>query len=258
MPEFAVLPDGGRLAYEVAGAGPPLLLVHGFSMDRRMWRAMLPDLTARHTVVMTDLRGFGQSDTPRGPYTHAGDLVGLLDALGIARVAVAGLSLGGGVAIELALNHPDRVSALIAIDAILEGFPWTIDWDLKVKTRTLDEIRRAWLASELLAWPSRDPVIAEQMTEMVNAYSGWHWRNRNPLIRAERPAMSRLAEITTPTLALVGERDHADFRAIATLLAAEISGARLSTLPGVGHLPPLEAPGAIARAILDFLYVRTP
>ena len=254
MIETATLPDGGRMAYARAGSGPAILLVHGFSLDMDMWREMIPPLLeAGRSVIAVDLRGFGRSDPPNGPYTHAADLAALMDELDVRRAAVAGLSLGGGVAVDFALACPERVSALVAVDATLDGFRWTIDWDLRVNERSLEEICEAWLASDLLAWPQRDPGVAAWMAEMVHAYSGWHWRNRNPHTRPAPPAINRLSDIRVPTLALVGEHDHPDFRAIAAILARDIRGARLEVLPGVGHLPPMEAPQATATAILAFL-----
>ncbi|MEO6063615.1 MAG: alpha/beta fold hydrolase [Thermoflexales bacterium] len=253
MIERFTLPDGARLAYERSGRGPAMLLVHGFSLDLDMWRAVAPLLAARRSVVAVDLRGFGRSDLPNGPYTHMADLAGLMDGLAIDRAAVVGLSMGGGIALDFALAYPERASALVAVDATLDGFRWTIDWDLRVRERTLDEIRRAWLASDLLAWPQRDPVVMAWMAQQVSAYSGWHWRNRNPHLRSAAPGLGRLGEIQAPTLALVGEHDHADFRAIAEILARDIPRARLEVLPGVGHLPPMEAPAAVGQAIIRFL-----
>lgn len=247
------LPDGARLAYERSGGGPAVLLVHGFSLDRDMWRAMAPILAAQRDVIAVDLRGFGRSEPPTGPYTHMADLAALMDGLAIERAAIAGLSMGGGVALDFAVAYPERVTALIAIDATLDGFRWTIDWDLRVRERTLDEIRRVWLASDLLAWPQRDARVAAWMAQQVCAYSGWHWRHRNPHLRPAVPTIGRLSEVRAPTLAMVGEHDLPDFRAIAEILARDISGARLEVLPGVGHLPPMEAPDLAARVVLEFL-----
>ncbi len=253
MIERFTLPDGACLAFERSGRGPATLLVHGFSLDLDMWREMTPLLAAERSVIAVDLRGFGRSDPPAGPYTHAADLAALMDGLTIERAAIVGLSMGGGVALDLALTYPGRVTALVVVDATLDGFPWTIDWDLRVRERSLDEIRRVWLASELLAWPQRDPAVAAWMAQQVSAYSGWHWRHRNPHLRPAKPMIERLAEIQAPTLALVGEHDLPDFRAIAEILARDIPGARLEILPGAGHLPPMEAPDRAARAVLAFL-----
>lgn len=253
MIERFSLPDGARLAYERSGLGPATLLVHGFSLDLAMWREMAPHLAQERSVVAVDLRGFGRSDPPAGPYTHMADLAALMDGLAIGQAALVGLSMGGGVALDFALAYPERVSALIAIDATLDGFRWTIDWDLRVRERTLDQIRQAWLASDLLAWPQRDPTVAAWMAQQVGAYSGWHWRHRNPHLRSSAPTLARLAEIQAPTLALVGEHDHPDFRAIAEMLARDIPRAQLEVLPGVGHLPPMEAPEATAKRLLEFL-----
>src|SRR5262249_42881949 len=114
---------GARLVYEVAGDGPrepAVVLIHGFGLDMRMWDSQIGPLTARCGVVRYDCRGFGASGPfdPGVPYTHAGDLVALLDHLGIGDAVLAGLSFGGRVALQAALAAPDRVRGLALLDAV--------------------------------------------------------------------------------------------------------------------------------------------
>jgi len=123
----AVLPlPGTGLAYEVTGDGPAVVLVHGFGLDMRMWEPQVEHLAARYRVIRYDCRGFGASGAfdPAVPYTHAGDLVALLDHLAIGEAVLAGLSFGGRVVLQTALAAPARVRGLVLLDAVLDGVPW--------------------------------------------------------------------------------------------------------------------------------------
>lgn len=116
-----VLP-GARLAYEVTGEGPAVVLVHGFGLDMRMWDAQVGHLAGSSRVVRYDCRGFGASGPfdPGAAYTHAGDLIALLDHLRLGQAVLAGLSFGGRVVMQAALAAPDRVRGLVLLDAVLD------------------------------------------------------------------------------------------------------------------------------------------
>ena len=115
-----------EIAYDVAGSGPPLLLLHGYPQHRGMWRHVAPTLAERYTVVAADLRGYGQSDTPPGDPTHARyskrqmahDQVALMQALGFTRFAVCGHDRGGRVAHRMCLDHPETVTAAVVVDIV--------------------------------------------------------------------------------------------------------------------------------------------
>ena len=200
------------LAHDVQGDGPPLLLVHGMALDRRMWEPNMAALTERHRVVRCDLRGFGSSPPPDAPYSHADDLRELLGELGIERAAVAGLSMGGGVALELALAHADVVGALVLVDADLPGAP--LDDELRAaigvavsaaRAGDLDAAREAWLAMALFGHSTPDAAAA--LRAMVADYSGWHWTNPNPRGALEPAAAGRGGEVRAPTLVIWGEHE---------------------------------------------------
>ena len=111
--------EGTRLYYQSMGEGAPIVLLHGFSIDHRMWDGQMAALSAAHRVVRCDLRGFGQSPPPTTPYANADDLKALLDHLGIARAVILGLSMGGGVAINFALAYPEATRALVVAGSTL-------------------------------------------------------------------------------------------------------------------------------------------
>ena len=122
------------LHYSIAGKGTPIVLAHGFALDSRMWDDQVPELAARFSVVRYDLRGFGKSGMRDEPYSHAEDLKALIDRLALGRVALMGLSLGGGAAINFTIAYPDAVRALIVVDPSLGGFPWSTEQNRSSRT----------------------------------------------------------------------------------------------------------------------------
>ena len=162
---------GARVVYEVTGHGPAVVLAHGFGLDMRMWDPQVAHLAERFRVVRYDCRGFGSSGPldPAVPYTHAGDLIALLDHLAIADAVLAGLSFGGRVVLQAALAAPTRVRGLALLDAVLDGVPWD-----RPSADALDEVARqveaggvlagraAWLAHPLFAAARERPAIASR------------------------------------------------------------------------------------------------
>lgn len=260
MDGFATI-NGTRLYYEVAGSGTPLVLIHGFTLDARMWDDQFAPFAERHRVIRYDLRGFGKSaPTGDAPYTHADDLAALLGHLKVARAAVCGLSLGGEVAIDFTLAYPDRVQALIAVDAAVGGHRWSEEWSAQFgrvwkigRSEGTGAAKVAWLDMPIFAPARAHPAVAARLDAMIAAYSGWHWKNRDPHRKSDRPAIERLEAIGVPTLVIVGERDMSDFRAIADRIARDVPGAREIALPGVGHMVNMEAPERFNREVLGFL-----
>jgi pimeloyl-ACP methyl ester carboxylesterase len=114
--------NGAKLYYEVTGRGSPVALIHGFTLDRRMWDDQVAALALRHQVVRYDLRGFGRSSLPSNAYSHVDDLQTLLNYLGIDRVALLGLSMGGAIALDFACAYPERLRAMLLADSTLRGF----------------------------------------------------------------------------------------------------------------------------------------
>jgi pimeloyl-ACP methyl ester carboxylesterase len=135
MSAFAEV-NATRLYYEKAGSGPPVVLLHEAVTDSRMWDDQLGLLSARHLVVRYDMRGYGRSPLPGGPYSHVDDLRALFDAIEIGRATLVGASLGGRVALEFALTDPERVRALLLAPAALGGHEWS------------QEVKESWRAED--------------------------------------------------------------------------------------------------------------
>ena len=259
----AVLPlPGTGLAYEVTGYGPAVVLVHGFGLDMRMWEPQVEHLAARYRVVRYDCRGFGASGPfdPTVPYTHAADLVALLDHLAIGQAVLAGLSFGGRVVLQTALAAPARVRGLVLLDAVLDGVPWDPG-----SAAALDELarrvqaggapagREAWLAHPLFAAARQRPELAAQLAAMVAGYPGQHWLGRDPHRPVQRPAIEALEDVATPALVAVGDRDVPGFRDMSAVLARRIPGAEYRVVAGAGHMVNMEQPAAVNELLTSFL-----
>src|SRR5580693_3784169 len=226
---------GARLAYEVAGDGPPVVLVHGFGLDLRMWDPQVEPLAARFRVVRYDCRGFGASGPfdPAVPYTHAGDLLALLDYLAIQDAALVGLSFGGRVVLQTALAAPARVRGLALLGPVLDGMPWDPasaqaleEVTRQVQTRGLLAGRAAWLSHPLFAAARERPDLARHLADMVAGYPGQHW---------------------------LGQHDVPGFREMSAVLARRIPGARYHVVADAGHMINLEQAPAVNDLLTRFL-----
>ena len=253
---------GARLAYQMTGDGPAVVLVHGFGLDMRMWQAQAGHLTARYRVVRYDCRGFGGSGPfdPAVGYTHAGDLLTLLDHLGIGQAVLAGLSFGGRVVLQAALAAPARVRGLVLMGAVLDGVPWDHDSQVAIdlahdvaRARGLGAGRAAWLAHPLFAAARNQPEVSEKLAAMVAAYPGQHWIGHDPHEQAGHRPIEALEELAMPALVMVGEHDVPGFREMSAVLARRIPGARYHVVAGAGHMVSMEQPAAVNEVLTRFL-----
>jgi pimeloyl-ACP methyl ester carboxylesterase len=255
--------SGGRLAYDVDGEGPAVVLVHAGICDRRMWDGVWPSLTARHRAVRYDARGFGESGPATTSFSPRADLVAVLDHLGIDRAALCGVSFGGQIALETALEHPDRVIALALACC-------AVDWgdapdDLVGRMEEADaageagEVERAvelelriWLDGHARAEPL-DPELRESVRVMNLRVWALGLESTGSVERLTPPASTRLGSVGVPTLVVAGEYDVPFMTESCRSLAAVVPRARFELLGGVAHLPPLERPDVFAALLLDFL-----
>lgn len=253
--------NGTRLFYEMAGAGEAVVFLHGFTLDTRMWDDQFALLAARCQAIRYDLRGFGRSAIPTAaPYTHFEDLHGLLDALGIEQPHLVGLSKGGGVALDFALAFPHRVRSLVLIDTVLGGFAWSAAGSARdeavwqaAAAGGIPAAKASWLAHPLFAPARRQPDVAARLDRIIDDYSGWHFVNANPEHGLKPPAATRLHELQAPVLAIVGEHDTPDFRAITEIIGQQAPRAQALVIPGAGHMANMEAPELVNEALLQFL-----
>ncbi|RKN39112.1 alpha/beta fold hydrolase [Micromonospora endolithica] len=258
--------NGATLAYDEAGTGSPVVLLHAGIADRRMWRGQLPALADRHRVIVPDLRGYGDSELPPTPFAHHDDVVGLLDALGIERAALVGCSFGGAVAIDTALAHPDRITALALLGAAVSGNAWSDEandlWDEVIGEIDPEDLD-ANAAAEVRFWvvgPRRDPkevdpnLTAFAFAMDLRALAAERALSAVEVAELDPPAIDRLAELRIPVLATAGAADLPDVSRLADRIAAEAPEAvRLPDVPDAAHLLPLERPAPVNNALLTFL-----
>jgi 3-oxoadipate enol-lactonase len=252
-----------ELFWESAGAGEPVLLVMGLGMAATGWWRTIPVLAEELHVISFDNRGVGRSEQPRGPYTlaqMAEDAIAVLDAANVATVSVYGISMGGMIAQELALRHPERVRALVLGASTPGGTRHTLP-----EHEVLDFLRRRpEMPTEEGVWASVPYTYSRATRERHAARIGEDvvQRLRFPPepdgYRAQGGAArwhdtsGRLSAIRAPTLVLHGREDRIVPLANGRLLAESISGARLEVLEDAGHLYVTDAPEA-ARTVLRFL-----
>jgi pimeloyl-ACP methyl ester carboxylesterase len=255
--------NGARIHYERSGSGFPLLLIHAGIADSRMWEPQAKAWVNQFDMIRPDLRGFGDSELPPAPYSNRADLIGLLDHLGVDRAHVIGCSMGGTVAIDLALEHPERVERLVLVaggvsgsnlgeaDAALFG-----DIEAADKAGDLDAVNRA----EVRLWvdgPRRPeggaPAAVRDLVLDMNGrslHTDWAAAEHQSL---DPPAIGRLGDIKAPTLVIVGDEDLPHASANASVIIAKVPGARRASIKDAAHLPSLERPDEFNRLVLDFL-----
>ena len=255
------------LYHEEAGAGPAVVLIHEGIADSRMWDRQMRTYAEWFRVVRYDVAGFGRSPLGGGPYSHWRDLVGLLDELGIDRPALVGVSLGGRIALDVALAAPDRVAALVLVAPGLPGWEWSEQVrDFGAAEEAALEAGDLETAVELnlRLWvdgPRRGPdAVDPAMRAFVGEMQRLAFQNdlaayaQDPPPGPERRPDGVPADVRAPTLLLVGDEDVPDMLAISEHLEREIPGARRIVLHGVAHVPSLERPDEFDRLVLDFLH----
>ena len=259
-PGFAEV-NGTTLYYEVQGSGHPLVLLHGGNLDLRMWDQQFAQFAQEYRVIRYDARGFGRSGAWSAPYQAHEDLRALLDDLAIERAHLVGLSMGGRIALDFALENPERVGALVLAGPGLSGFENPIpiterDWLLSIwETAQLGDAVGAaelWLESPYMAPAMSDPELAPLLRTLATENSRV-WVDEDTRVPLSPPAIGRLEDVLAPTLLIVGSRDAPEIHRVAELLTAGIPGLRREVFEGSGHMINMERPDQFNRVVLDFL-----
>jgi len=245
--------NGGNISYQVTGQGEPVVFVHGFTLDHRMWQPQVEAFDGDYKVVTYDVRGYGQSSPPTQPYSHSDDLKALLEHLNIPSAHIIGLSMGGRIAINFALQNPDAVSSLTVISSSLDGYNDNLNRDWGATEYGLDHAKKKWLNSELFAATRRHAGATAMLRKIVADYPGWHWLNTDVFRSPSTNARSRLGEISVPTLVVTGEQDLPDFQNIANIVASAVNGSQKVVVPNAGHMVNLEASAQVNLILADFL-----
>ncbi len=242
-----------------------VLLLHAGIADSRMWRPQVEALEATgYRVIAPDLRGFGERRLEPAAFSHVRDAEALLDG----PAAVVGNSLGGRVALELALHRPDLVERLVLIDSALPGWEWSEEtragWAAEEAAyeagdfeTAAEESVRMWIDGPNRSRDDVDPdlraLVAEMVLRSYEMQEGAWEAGADEEDVLDTPAGERLGEVHCPVLVLVGTDDVADMRAIAEHLAASIAEARLVSVAEASHLPSLECAEEVNGLLLGFL-----
>ena len=251
--------NGAELTYEMIGQGPPILMLHGFGLDRRMWKPQLDALSNKYTVVVCDMPGFGLSQDPVSVNSlTSADMLSLVSHLGFFRTHVCGLSYGGAVALEMALQAPETIASLTLVSAVLGGHHRSqscIDDLLRSQAQAkhgdLRGAQQTWIENPLFQQISQQPSSKAAIVEMVETYRGWHWLHGAKCLNMK--AINHLDQIKVPTLAMVGQLDLIDFHQMAECLADGIDQVELMRFDSNGHMINMEAPETFNNALLGFL-----
>jgi pimeloyl-ACP methyl ester carboxylesterase len=253
--------DGVNMTLDMQGDGMPVLFIHGFPLDRTVWRHAMAPLTGRRRIA-PDLRGLGLSDAPDGGYSmkrYAEDMIAVLDALGEERAVVCGLSMGGYIAFELLRHHPKRISALILVNSRAEpDGPAARDGRDEMIRLVQDEGTDALadlLMPKLLAPESVSamPEVAERVHQMIEhaPAAGVVGALRAMKDRVDSTAI--LDTIGVPTLVVAGREDQLIPVDHARSMSRLIPNAHFTLIAGAGHLAPMEQPVPTSRVIAEFL-----
>ena len=249
---------GGALPIAMAGArdlgAAPLILLHGWTLDHRMWQPQVPELGDAFFLVMPDRRGCGQATAPPDLTREADDVIAIADSLGFDRFGLVGLSQGAVVALDVACRYPARLTGVVVSGAPLPALvareevialdqyrQWVAAGDLAM-------LRADWAAHPLMQ--GRTPNAIALLAAMLADYDG-----RDLLAPSEAPGLPRemLRALTVPVLALSGEHDTAWRRACAAALADIAPRAMQALVPGAGHLANADNPARFNALIAAFL-----
>ncbi len=257
-----------RFYYEMAGAGPYLVLVHAGCADRRMWDGQFSAFAQHYRVLRYDMRGYGNSPLTPRPFSNRDDLYHLLGFLGIQQAHFIACSMGSLGVTDFALEHPDKVKSLVLVSPALSGYPYEGQppqpvLDLITARNTSDLQRAAELQSQIWAdgFNRSSDQVNDQVHEPVRQMSLDALINQIDAIREtsflmeeplQPPAMDRLEQLAIPTLTIAGDLDDDIVMAIADLLATRIT-ARKAVIPGTAHLPNMEKPDEFNQIVLEFL-----
>ena len=252
--------QGVRLYWDEQGSGEPLLLIMGLSYPSYMWHRSRPVLAKHHRTIAFDNRGVGQSDVPPGVYSiplMASDAAAVLDAVGVASAHVFGVSMGGMIAQEFALQYPNRVRSLI-LGCTAAGGPHAVQAE--------PEALQALLRRDVTPEQAKETIIPliydaatprERIDEDMAIRMKWYPTPQGYAGQLQGifgwESYSRIATITAPTLVIHGETDRLVPVANGRLIADKIPGAKLVLIPNAGHIFETDQPAVVQNAVLEFL-----
>jgi len=263
------LDDSTSLYYETCGTGTPVLLLHGHSLDRRMWDEQFSAFArAGHQVVRFDFRGYGESSLPieGQQFTHMDDLIALMDTLHIERAHLVGLSMGGFVGADMVAMHPERVrSATLASGNLRKSpgpsTPMTAEEEARreqeieaLRVRGTDSMKQEWFEGLMRSGGSQRERMREPLRQMIEEWSAWQPLHKECRVIVGLDARAALREhgSDTPILLIEGRSEHNRFNPHPELMNY-LTDCRLISIDDCGHMLSMERPEEFNRIVLDFI-----
>jgi pimeloyl-ACP methyl ester carboxylesterase len=252
------------ISYEDQGTGPAVLLIHGHTSDRRTWDPVVPALfDAGLRIVRPDLRGHGRSTRPDFGYHlshHAADMAAVLDGAGVGSATVVGHSIGGGVALEMAVTLADRIENLVLISPVMPDRPF--EPAFMENLREVARVARSegieaamvgpWASSPIFEHSFSKPGVRDAVMAILRDFPGAEYlATQRDRVEREWTVPGRLSEIGVSTAVIAGDSETPGFVAYAEEAGGGIRNARLEFYTNCGHLVPLEEPDRVAKAIID-------
>ncbi|MCX2678673.1 alpha/beta hydrolase [Galbibacter sp. EGI 63066] len=258
-----------RLYYEIVGSGEPVILLHGYPLDNRMWDVQFKKLSDKYQTIRYDLRGYGKSDMPveEGHYLHAEDLKALMDSLKIDKAHLVGLSLGAFVATDFMALYPERLFSVTVTGGAIYEVPGPNvllssgeiaerrKKIVEINHKGLDTYKKEWLSYLLKNTGSQGKQIESDLKEMISDWSGWQVRHIGPKLllgsSVKKKLMDKQPEV--PLLILMGMADCKESQNSMLELANLFSSVNITYLNDAGHISNMEQPESFNKALLLFL-----
>jgi 3-oxoadipate enol-lactonase len=250
--------NGARLWVEEEGSGPPVLFIHGGLGDLRLWEPQARALSDRFRCIRFDQRLWGRSETPGVEFSLVEDVVGVLDALGVERAALAGLSFGGGVALDVALTHPERVWAVAHVAGGVSGLPidaYTAEQETAYQAAVDSGDLDTAMEIDFGVWAplGADDTIRELWRVTPDAKG----IPKGAVAAAPPATHERLAEIAAPTLVVLAALDPPGHKEVGRRVARTVPGAQLAEVDS-DHYLTLRNPQQVTELLLEFLAAAAP
>lgn len=258
--------NGTTLFYEVKGDGQPVLLLHGYPLDSRMWDDQFEEFSKYSQVIRFDYAGCGKSSHHDEDYSLVEDVKGLLACLGVSKVDLVGLSVGGNIAMDFTLAYPEMVNKLIVASSGLLGW---IDYSLERQNynKELTELFqkqsheeavklmcKAWVAGPFRSIDEINPAIVEKYADMLSG-NLTRENGKGKMILPETKTMEMVGNISVQTLIISPDIDFPDFSAISEFLHEKFADSQLVVIPGTAHMINMEKPLEFNQLVLKFLNI---
>lgn len=263
---YVNISEGGRLYYEVYGKGEPVILVHGHSLDRRMWRTQIPALAKEYRVYTPDMRGYGRSSRQREDLhtTHVDDLIAFMDSLHIEKAHVIGLSMGGFITADMVAMYPERMLSCVMSSGTLRSVKGpsepvdsteyaTKEAEIKQNLETgIGVWRKDWINRLVVNGGSKAEDMRAELTAIIEDWDAWQLVNHEPRLyyaREARPILQAKCP-KVPSLYIGGEKENKKRPGILDYLP----NSKFIVLPDCGHMSNMEQPDLYNMTLLDFLH----